>query len=252
MNINIPTISQIPALRQLWQQAFGDSDAFLDSFFSVAFSPDRCRCLMVDDRLVSMLYWFDAAWEDKKLAYLYAVATDKAYQGQGFCRRLMEDTHTYLNSIGYAGAVLVPGSASLFAFYERLGYRAFGPVNRFSCAPGDLPVHLNECSTTEYAALRRQYLPENSILQEGVTLDFLATQTKFYRGDDFLLCGHAENRELYVQEFLGNPEAAPGILKAFAAQTGQFRTPGPGTPLAMYHPFSPTDALPAYLGLPLD
>ena len=34
--------ADIPALRRLWKQAFGDDDQLLDSFFSIAFSPDRC------------------------------------------------------------------------------------------------------------------------------------------------------------------------------------------------------------------
>ena len=33
MKIDHPDMTRIPALRQLWQEAFGDSDAFLDRFF---------------------------------------------------------------------------------------------------------------------------------------------------------------------------------------------------------------------------
>ena len=114
MNIDSPTPEQIPALRTLWHQAFGDSTAFLDCFFSVGYSAGRSRCLFLDGQPISMLYWFDSTWENQKLAYLYAVATNKAFQGRGFCQRLMKDTHAHLKEAGYAGAVLSPGSASLF------------------------------------------------------------------------------------------------------------------------------------------
>ena len=43
MRIDHPDLGQIPELRQLWKEAFGDSDAFLDAFFMVAFSQiDAC------------------------------------------------------------------------------------------------------------------------------------------------------------------------------------------------------------------
>ena len=39
MIIKPPSKEEIPQLRTLWQEAFGDSDAFLDIFFSNAFAP---------------------------------------------------------------------------------------------------------------------------------------------------------------------------------------------------------------------
>ena len=69
-----------PGLTKLWQQAFGDTDAFLDSFFGTAFSPERCLCIRLEERVAAALYWFDCQWEDKRLAYLYAVATENGFK----------------------------------------------------------------------------------------------------------------------------------------------------------------------------
>ena len=46
----------IADLRNLWQQAFGDSDETLDAFFATGFSPDRCHYLTENDTVVSALY----------------------------------------------------------------------------------------------------------------------------------------------------------------------------------------------------
>jgi len=92
MIIDKPTPSQLPALRALWKQAFGDPDDFLDCFYRVAFSPERCRCVIKGGSLAAVLYWFDCGWEGKRLAYLYAVATDTAFRGQGLCRELFANT----------------------------------------------------------------------------------------------------------------------------------------------------------------
>ena len=44
---------KIPQLKALWQQAFGDPDAFVDRFFGNFFSPNRCRYLEEDGKIVS-------------------------------------------------------------------------------------------------------------------------------------------------------------------------------------------------------
>jgi len=43
MTIDYPT--EAVGLRQLWKEAFGDSDAFLDIFFNHGYSRRRCRCI---------------------------------------------------------------------------------------------------------------------------------------------------------------------------------------------------------------
>ena len=86
MTIDAPNVEQTAWLRRLWKEAFGDSDAFLDRFFTIAYSPDRCRCVTADGRVTAALYWFDCDCQGEKLAYLYAVATAQDCRGRGLCR----------------------------------------------------------------------------------------------------------------------------------------------------------------------
>lgn len=251
MTIDQPALQQLPQLRSLWQQAFGDTDAFLDAFFATGFSPARCRCLSIDGKLAAALYWFDCTWEGKRLAYLYAVATEEAFQGRGACRALMENTHSHLQKAGYAGTILVPGSKELFCLYEKLGYRTCSHIREFTCAAGT-PVPLRPVDLEEYAALRRQFLPTGGVVQEGKTLAFLQTYTRFYAGENFVLAATLESDILVCAELLGAPESAPGILAALGAAEGRFRTPGAEKPFAMYRPLTSDTRPPAYFGLALD
>lgn len=252
MIIDKPAAVHIPQLRCLWKQAFGDTDAFLDGFFATGFSRSRCRCLTLQGKVAAALYWFDCTWQKKRLAYLYAVATDAACRGQGLCRALMENTHAYLQNAGYDGAILVPVSPELFRLYEKLGYRTCCHVTEFSCAASDVPVSLRPIDPQEYAALRRRYLPENSVLQEAETLAFLQTFAQFYAGKGFVLAGTLEKGIFVCTELLGAPETAPGILAALGAAQGRFRTPGTQKPFAMYHSLAPDAGMPHYFGLALD
>ena len=249
MKIDFPTSNQIPELKKLWQTCFGDETAFVEGFFSTVFSPRRCRCVTVDGRLAAALYWFDCRWQENLCAYLYAIATDPAFRGQGLCTALMADTHGYLAKKGYAGTVLVPGNKQLFSFYEKQGYRPFGGKAQLSCAP-ETPVALRPVTAEEYAAARRKYLPADGVIQEGENLTFLQTQAELYVGEDFVLAATKDGDCLRGIELLGNLNAAGGIVSALGAKLGIFSVPGE-KPFAMCRslrdPFSP-----AYFGLAFD
>ncbi len=252
MRIDAPTPSLTHPLRRLWVDAFGDSDAFLDSFFATAYAPERCRCLTLEDSLAAALYWFDTTCNGKKMAYIYAVATAPAFREQGFCRALMGNTHQHLTALGYHGALLVPDGASLTRMYAGLGYRPCCGIREFVCAMGSDPVPLRRIDTGEYARLRRQLLPRGGVIQEGENLRFLETYAEFYAGLDFLLAAHREKDTLLGLELLGNTEAAPGILSALGMALGKFRTPGTLQPFAMFLPLRAHTEAPSHFGLAFD
>ncbi len=250
MNIDYPTQDQLPGLRKLWKEAFGDDDAFLDQFYSVAFASDRCRCVSIDGKVAAALYWFDCQFEGRPIAYLYAVATKQTHRGKGICRALMENTHAHFAHLGYAGAVLVPGAASLFEMYQAFGYETCSYVSEFSCAAAEQPAALRAIDADEFIALRRRYLPKGGVLQEGESIAFLQTMARFYAGENFLLTVSAEGK-FFAPELLGNPYVAPSILTAFGKKEGIFRTRGGDKPFAMYKAILPGDA-PTYFGLAFD
>lgn len=239
----------ITDLKKLWKQAFGDPDSFIDTFFSVAYAPERCRHLTVDGRLAAMLYWFDCSCNGEKLAYLYAVATDQAFQNQGLCRKLMTQTHAHLQSQGYAGAILVPGSKALFRLYEKMGYRTCCYVTNTTCTAGT-PIPLRPITAEEYAVLRRALLPAGGVIQEDAALALLAATAKLYAGDGFVLAATLEDSTCHIHELLGKADPA-GITAALGAAEGIFRTPGADVPFAMYCGFTAAPA-PGYFGLALD
>ena len=245
MIIKPPAREEIPQLRQLWKQAFGDTDAFLDIFFSAAFAPKRCRCVVTDGEVAAALYWFSCEVGGQPLAYIYAVATAKQFRGKGLCRQLMADTHTHLKNLGYAGALLVPGDPGLREMYRAMGYRDMTANKKISCKAGKA-IHLDEIGAEQYAQLRRELLPAGSVVQEGENLRFLEGIARFYRGEDCLLCAVQENGKLTVPELLGNAAAAPGIVAALGCENGAFTMPGQDEPFAMGIAFTPDFQKPQY------
>lgn len=252
MKTEYPSPHHMPQQRAIWQEAFGDTDAFLDSFFRTAYSPDRCLCVLDGDRIAAILYWIDCELKGQTLAYIYAVVTDPSYRGRGLCRMLMEETHALLKKRHYSGAILVPQKESLRKMYAGMGYRNAGGLTEFSCSAAGLPVSLQAIGPAEFAARRKDLIPADGILQEGCGLAFLAEQLQFYAGRDFLLAAFAEKDVLHGVELLGRRDAAPGILQALGCPKGHFRMPGNEKPFSMFHPLSDDAIVPEYLGFAFD
>lgn len=234
MIIDKPVKADIPNLRQLWKQAFGDSDGFLDGFFEKGFAFDRCRCVRHEGSIAAALYWFDCAWKSKKVAYIYAVATDTAFRGKGLCRTLMEDTHRHLQSLGYAGAALVPGNKELLSMYEKFGYRSFCPIKKATIPEkermGAIPI-----TPEEYGRLQQDMLGINAVLHGETALEFFATYGKFYKTEKAIFCGYREGKTFLLEEVLGQ----------FSVQQSDFSE-------AMYLSLNGDPSLPDCFSLPLN
>ena len=252
MKIDTPALEEISALRQLWKLAFGDEDSFIDLFFEKGFAPERCRSLTIEGQTAAALYWFDAECQGQRIAYLYGVATHPDYRGRGLCRKLMTDTHNHLLSLGYSGVLLVPQKESLREMYRNMGYADCTTVSDFFCTDDPYPAPMHLIDGAEYAVLRKNYLPQGSVLQEGSNLAFLSGFAKFYKGMDFIMAAASEEDSLFAMEFLGNRESAPGVLCALGFSQGTFRTIGDKKPFAMFHPLAEDAAAPSYFGFAFD
>lgn len=270
-----PVEAMIPHLRNLWKEAFRDSEDYLDCFFSTAFDKSRCRVALVkndenisdetDSRsLAAALYWFDCTICTQRVAYIYAVSTAKEFRGNGACHLLLEDTHKHLKALGYSSIVLVPGNDALVHLYEGCEYELCTKRSRIECAGEDMGVEIREIDKEKYATLRREFLPTNALIQENENLDFLATQAKFYTGEvvftsdetisqkTFLLAASIAKENLYGIELLGDSSLAPGIVHALECKDGTFFTPGKDEPFAMWHALTEDAMEPSYLGFAFD
>lgn len=252
MTFDYPAAVQIPCLRALWKEAFGDSDAFLDAFFIHGFSSRRCRCITEGGAVVAALYWFEVTCENQRFAYLYAVATAKSWRGRGLFSALFQDTKKILTQEGFDGILLVPERESLGRMYERFGFFACTSIGELTDSAGESPVSLREIGAAEFARLRRQFLPMGAVLQEGADLKFLATQCHFWAGENWLAAGQIYDGKLVCQEFLGDDRAIPGLLRALDVPCGSFRGPGKEKPFGYLLPLHEDCLRPGYFALALD
>lgn len=252
MTFEYPSAHQLPELLGLWKRIFGDYDGFWELFLEYGFSADRCRCIVENGQITASLCWFDCQCGEQKQAYVYAVLTHPDHRGRGLCPRLLADTHACLQKEGYTAVLLVPAGEGLREMYRKLGYRDATTLSEFSCGAGETALPIRAIGPEEYAALRREFLPGNSVVQEKENLRFLSQQAQFYTGEGFLLAAYTDGDTLHGMELLGDASAAPGIVKALECKKGHFRTPGTETPFAMIYPLQEDAVVPEYFGFAFD
>lgn len=253
MIIKNPAPTDENELKDLWKEAFGDTDGFINLFFSLAFSFEHSLCVYESGSVAASLYWFDAHIEERKVAYIYGVATKKEHRSKGFSTALLKAAHKKLKECGYEAAILVPADEGLFKFYGKLGYR--------ECCFIDLERHsalaeasaFEKISAEEYLTLRNSYLPENSIVFDNERLHFLAAITDFYKSDGFIFAKSNDEQELRIIEFFGNKAALSSVISALGFREGAVRLYGKSKPFAMYIPLAENfNILPEYLGFAFD
>ena len=228
-------------LRELFTEAFGD-EGFTDLFFAKGYSPSRCLGAF-DGELLAALHWFDCTLMGEKAAYVYGIASFKAQRGRGIGSELIRGALEKLQELGYRQILLVPAGESLFGYYERFGFRAASTIREMKIGAGEaLPIR--RLTVSEYAAARRNLLPERGLLQEGPCLELLSGYAEFYATPRSLAAVTGD----MVWELLGDEAAAPGMIAALGLEKATVRMPGPGRSFAMALGGSED----IYLGLALD
>lgn len=250
MTIDRPLPEQEGMLRQLWQEAFGDTEVFIELFFRTGFSPERCRVVSEDGRVLSALYWFSCYCREQRVAYIYALATRESARGRGLAKKLMEDTHAHLKKLGFSGCVLCPSEPGLVPYYEKLGYQTFCGRSYIRCQAGE-PVDVRCLKPEIYETVRAWLLPPGYVVQAKEQLEYLAGYNRLYVGVGFALAARREGDKLVVAEAFGEKIPMAGIVAALGCREGSFPVPG-DTPFAMCRGLTEDFETPTYFGLAFD
>ena len=113
-------------MMRLWQDTFGDSDAFVRLFFTRVYRPQNALTTCRDGRLAAMLhivpYRLRVGRRTLPAAYICGVSTRPEARGQGLMTALMRRALRTMHRRGFALTTLIPAEPWLFDVYARLGY----------------------------------------------------------------------------------------------------------------------------------
>lgn len=222
----------IPALSRLWKQAFGDTDEEINRFFREAYPHASGFAARDGETLVGMCFALPqqlACGEDAcSAAYLYAVATDEHWRGQGVCRTLLAFAEKELKKRGTDCLMLVPADEGLAAMYEKLGFS--GALRRESeAAAPSAAGQAEQVTPIEYAGLRETLLWDvPHVRYSKAWLEYEALDAAFYALRLGSASGCAAVRKLpdgsaRVDELLPDNRMLPALAQAVGA--ARYRLP---------------------------
>ncbi len=118
------------ACKELWTAAFGDDEAFIDSFLIRHYSRQRMLTVQAGGRLAAMLHLVPFRSALGRTTYIYGVATAPEFRRRGVASELLERALRLIDERGDDAAVLIPapGREWLRSFYARFGFAGSLPV----------------------------------------------------------------------------------------------------------------------------
>lgn len=118
---------EVARQKEIWKLAFHDDDSYIDFYYDNYYKPERVFVLEEDGEIRTMLATFpvrlylpDGTYA--VAAYFYALGTDPKDRKKGYGRKLFAFFEEYLQTTGVDCAVLVPAEASLFRYFDTIGY----------------------------------------------------------------------------------------------------------------------------------
>ena len=118
--------TDVPALKQIWRECFGDSDEYIDCFFDDMFRSEDMAVLDDGDGPKCMAALLPCTLvlgsDSYQISYLYAMSTLPAAQGRGYATRLLAFAAEHCKARGDAGIALMPADKGLLKWYEGFGY----------------------------------------------------------------------------------------------------------------------------------
>ena len=230
-----PDFQDRPMLRKIWTEVFGDPPDLVDLFYAYFPPEESAWVLRSGHEIVSVAYLvtgnlFVSGENQRRAAYIYAVATQKLHRSNGYSGQLMR----YLAQLAEENDYLLytsPAEQSLFPWYEKHIHTKRASFLRLDSAvlqPSDL-LPITHLSSTEYGVKREHFLRDQPHI--AASAQFLALQEAFLKreGGGFYAvgacccaCERADN-SVRIKEIHGPDQevhaAIQSIMRRFEVET---------------------------------
>ncbi len=122
MQICKAEIKDLPELKQMWTEIFGDSSQFAEFALNLC-EADGIFIVKENDKLASMtIAGVDLFAYGKKGFYIYGLCTKPEFEGKGFAKQLVNYVCETKLADGYDFVLTQPATEKLFDFYRKLGF----------------------------------------------------------------------------------------------------------------------------------
>ncbi|MDR3011767.1 MAG: GNAT family N-acetyltransferase [Chitinispirillales bacterium] len=188
-------------IRKLWKLGFGDSDEFLDFYFSDYYDPQSALITTKAGEITASLQTVPSTLiyggNELPAAYIVGVVTHPEHRMRGYAGELIKAIIADLNHSGVLVSALIPGEPHLFSIYQKYGF-----ANVFSICEKDITPNDLQSADSRGKLHTKRYGRED--LQPGriETEALYEFYTEAYKRAGFCLLKSKETFLLYIREFL--------------------------------------------------
>lgn len=157
-------------IQSLWKLCFPDDGRFDAWFFKYVFSYDHTLLYCVNHTICSMLqvYPYQLTINNKNypVQYVYGVCTHPDYRHKGMMADLMDFSFQLGKLRGNFASILIPQEETLFALYEKFGYRKGFYASLIDVVSNDAS------DQTQIKAAREQDIPSLASIYEQSVMNY--------------------------------------------------------------------------------
>lgn len=235
-DINEYKKEDIPSLKTLWTETFGDSAELVDKFFELLPAMGTGLVAGLRGEIFGAAYVLEAElWVSgcfsKKIGYIYAVAVDKSARGCGIGAELVRACMRYCWENGIDICCTLPAEPSLYEWYEKnSGLTAAANCVYDTVFPSDCDADIKTLHADEYGFARSDILKGNNyvnfnhsylLYQEAI---FKECGGAYFSCGNGIACGYIYEDTLYIKEALNDPpEFIPALCKRLGAKSAFVR-----------------------------
>jgi GNAT superfamily N-acetyltransferase len=183
----------------MWKECFGDTEEFMELYFSRKYRNGDTLVYMLDGRPVASLqmhpYRMTFYGGEIVLYYLSGIATLPQHRGKGYASSLIVEAHREARRRGAPLTVLIPASEELYGYYARFGYEKVFEA-------GGQPIPLGEILDSS-AGMEEAYCRFDAI----------------YRGMDFCVQKSFDDFAVIADDYIGDGRPVKTDLDGAACLT---------------------------------
>lgn len=231
--------SMITTLKEIWQEAFGDSRAYTDFVYANLFTPDNTLVWVEDNHPVAMMTLLPATIHTAAglcaARYVYGVATRRTHRGQGLSSALIRYANDLADQRDEA-MVLVPSDSGLFEFYQKNGYHTAFYYKQLIIEKEQIDKYprqslpLYEPDARQYETMRVACFGRHGYVSwDEHAIDYRLRENAFaggrcamltHNGDEYLVLYHIGDGTLFVKETTLSERNILPVLSGLAAEFG--------------------------------
>ena len=216
---------------RLWKQGFlEDTEADIRVFLHALRGEARCMLLQEDNVVCSMAFVIPAVWRHEGVQrcvwYIYAAVTATEYRGKGHFAQLLEEIADRAQKEAVWGLFLRPATPSLFAYYERHGFKTAFYVNEFTCKAKELHTHENtwmwQTVTSHHAVCREYWLSLCGVAHVSWSKSATAYAVELLENGGMLVSSKGmvmyrrEKKRVVITELICRPQDREAALSSLA------------------------------------